>query len=307
MILGSGPAGLTAALFAGQAHLNPLVIKNDSSDSQFLIVNRMENYPGFPEGISGKELAEKIEKQASCFGARFQMGEVIDVDFVNYPYRLSLSDGETIYSESVILANGSQKKWLGLPSEKALKGRGVYGSSTQFDRYQGKHVVVAGAGDSAMEEALNLAKKASKVAIVHTGDKFHAAAYLQERVFSHEKIEIFFNTAINEILDVSKGCVTALVLQDNKTMKKKVYACDALIVSLGYRPNTDLFKGQLEINEKGVLILDAHSSKTSKEGIFAAGDVSDSTYRKTITATAGGCKAAIDASSYLKNKKIVLD
>jgi len=300
VILGSGPAGLTSAIFTGQANLSPLVIEGNECDGQLVVVQLIENFPGYPEGIRGEELIARMRMQAEKFGARFFPGSVYAMDLSQRPFKLALSDGDIVYAESVIIALGTAKKWLGLASEEALKGKGVHGSATcDGDLYEGKEVVVVGGTDSALEEALTLALYAKKVTIIWRNEAFSAAPYLQDRVFSHKKIKVIFNTEIVDILDVNKMHVTGVLMQDKKLSKKEVYPCDGVFIAIGRRPNTDLFKGQLAIGDNGFVIVGPKGTQTSIEGIFAAGDIADSIYRKVTTATGTGCMAAIDTVKFL--------
>lgn len=300
IILGKGPAGLTSAIFAGQADLKPLVVEGNECDSQLEAVYRIENFPGFPEGISGNELIERIHLQAEKFGARFQPGNVVDINLINRPFRLTLNDGQIVYSEAVIIALGTAKRWIGLESEKLLIGKGVSSSATcEAHLFQDQEVVVIGGGDAALEEALALAEYARKITLIHRSNKFNAATYLQDKVFSDGTIQVVWDCSVEEILDVSQGCVTGVVLRNLKTQEKSVLPCNGVFVSIGRQPNTELFKGQLEISPKGLIVVKAPSTQTSIDGVFAAGDAVDLNYRKAITAAAGGCMAAMDAIRFL--------
>lgn len=307
VILGSGPAGLTSAIFTGQANLNPLIIEGNECDGQLVVVQLIENFPGYPEGIRGGELIEKMRIQATKFGARFHAGTVIDIDLSKRPFKLILSDGNIVYTETLIIALGTSKRWLGLASEEALKGKGVHGSATcEGEQYVGKKVVVVGGTDSALEEALTLAQYAEKVTIIWRNSSFNAVPYLKDRIFSHKKIQVIFNNEIVEILDLNKGHVTAVVMQNTQSQKKEIYPCDAIFVAIGRKPNTDLFKGQLAVADNGFLMVGSkvgeEGSQTNVLGVFAAGDIADSIYRKVTTATGSGCMAGIDAIKFLARK-----
>lgn len=303
VILGAGPAGLSSAIYAGQAQLSPLIIEGNECDGQLVTVFHIENYPGFPEGINGEELIERLKVQALKFGTRFHSGPVTHVDLSQRPFKLSFENGSILETESLIIALGTSKRWLGLDSEKELMDHGVSGSATcDAPLFLDKSVVVTGGGDAALEEALAVANYAAKVTIVYRGDKFNANSYLQERIFSHPKIQVIWNTAIEDILDVTQGKVTALVLHHLKTGTKSQFPCDGLFVAIGRQPNTSLFKNQLKMNGAGLLEIQPHGTQTSIPGVFAAGDVCDSTYKKAITAAGSGCMAGLDVIKYLSEK-----
>ncbi len=300
VILGSGPAGLTAAIYAGQAGLKPLVIEKDDCSGQLSAVNHIENFPGFPEGINGNELLERMHLQAEKFGARFHLGTVIDINLTNHPFSLTFNDGHTVYSEAIILALGSSKRWLKLDSEEALKGKGVGFSATcEASLFKNKDVVVVGGGDAALEEAINLAEYAKKVTLIHRSDKLNASLYLQEKISSNSNIQVVLNSAIDDILDVSKGRVTGVALRNLITEEKSVIQCEGVFVSIGRQSDSDLFQGQLEITPSGLISVNSPSTQTSIPGVFAAGDLSDPTYRKAITASGTGCMAALEAIIFL--------
>lgn len=304
VILGGGPAGLTAAIYAGQGGLAPLVIEGEKCEGQLAVVYHMENYPGFPEGISGDELLERIHIQAEQFGTRFKPGNVIDVDLLHRPFRLTFSDGQTIYSHAVIVALGSSKRWIGLASEKALKGKGVSGSAAcEATLYQNEEVVVVGGGDAALEEALSLAEYASKVTLIHRNNHLNASNYLQEKLFSKSNIQLILNSAVDEILDVSQDRVTGIIVRNIQTQDRATLSCKGVFVSIGRQPNIELFKGQLEATASGHIVVHPNTTQTSIPGVFAAGDVCDPSYRKTITAAGFGCMAALDAIHFLKTQQ----
>jgi thioredoxin reductase (NADPH) len=224
----------------------------------------------------------------------------VDLDLTGYPFKLRFIDGRTVLAESIIVALGTSKRWLGLPSEEALKGKGVSGSaSCDGPLFQGREVVVVGNGDAALEEALALTEFASKVTLINRAEKFRASAYLQERIFAHPKIHVIWSSEVEDILDVTQNRVTAIVLRHFKTQELTTYPCEGVFVAIGRRPNTDLFKGQLELSPSGLIVADSMGTQTSVLGVFAAGDVSDPTYRKAITAAATGCMAAMDANRFL--------
>lgn len=303
VIFGAGPAGLTSAIYTAQAHLSPLVVEGNECEGQLASIYRMENFPGFPEGIRGDELIERMRTQAGKFGARFQKGIVANVDIKQRPFCITFDDGRTIFSEAIIVAIGTSKKWLGLDSENALKGKGVCGSATcEAELFQDKEVVVVGGGDSALEEALTLCTYASKVTVVYKANKLFASPYLQERVYANDKIQVILESDVVEVLDMTQDMVTGLILRNNKTKETSMIPCSGLFVSIGRQPNTHLFKGQLDLSAAGNIAVQSPSTQTSVPGVFAAGDVSDPTYRKAITAAGMGCTAALDAIRYLKVK-----
>lgn len=302
VILGSGPAGLTSAIYAGQANLSPLVVEGAECDGQLASVYQMENFPGFPEGINGGDLVDRMRLQAEKFGARFLPGKITEIDLMNRPFRFTFSDGQTVYAEAAIVALGTSKRWLGLKSEEALKGKGVSGSATcEGPLFQDKEVAVIGGSDAALEEALALTKFASKVTLIHRSDKLGASTYLQARVFENGKIQVIWDSAVDDILDPAEGFVTGIVLRNLKTGEKTTLPCDGVFVSIGRQPNTDLFKSQVDMNASGLVVVDAPSTETSVAGVFAAGDVADPSYRKAITASGMGCMAAMDAIRYLNS------
>lgn len=300
IILGSGPAGLTAAIYAARGGYSPLVIEGPEPGGQLTGTVNVENYPGFPEPISGIELTDLFRKQAERFGTRFKQGKVVKVDLSTKPYLLFFDDGTEIEGKALIIATGASSKWLGLPSETALKGYGV-GSCAVCDGffYKDKEVVVVGGGDSALEEALYLSRLARRVTIVHRRDTFRGSKILQERVFDNPKISIVFDSVVSEIKDVSLNQVTHVVLQNVKTKETSMVPADGVFIAIGHQPNTFLFQNQLELDEMEYIKLQPFSSKTSKEGVYAAGDVADSRYQQAVTAAGMGAQAAQDALRYL--------
>lgn len=301
VILGSGPSGLTAALFAGQAKLNPLVIEGKKINNQLATIFRIENFPGFPEGISGEELAFKMRLQAEIFGARIQSGEVVDVNLSEWPFQLTLSEGEEVYAETLVIATGAAPRWLGVEGEKEMIGRGVSASAT-LDAHMAddRHVIVVGGGDSAMEQALILSEHAKRVTIIYNQSKFYASAYLQERVFSKSKIDARFNTEIFSIQNEHQEYVTGVTLRDVITNQREFFSCEGVFVSNGRMPNTKIFEGQMEMTSAGYIVTKPDCCETSVPGVFAAGDIGHKAYRKAVTAAASGCMAAFDAVRFLK-------
>ncbi|MFH1830658.1 MAG: thioredoxin-disulfide reductase [Pseudomonadota bacterium] len=302
VIIGAGPSGLTAAIYAARANLNPLVIEGLTPGGQLTITMDVENYPGFAEPITGPELMAAMRKQAERIGARFKTGEVTAANLKNLPIIISVGD-EKIEAKALIIATGANVRWLGLESETALRGKGVSACATcDGFFYKGKEVCVVGGGDTAVEEALYLTNFCSKVTIIHRRDELRASQILRERAKQNPKIEFAWNSVVDEILDVSKEEVKAVRLKHAKTGKLREVACDGVFIAIGHVPNTKVFKGQLEMDENGYIITTKISTVTSVPGVFAAGDCQDSVYRQAVTATGTGCMAAIDAERYLQNQ-----
>lgn len=303
VILGGGMAGLSSAIFAGQSGLSPLVVEGKNS-GQTTAVYQIDNYPGFPEGISGDELIQRTKDQALLFGTRFKEGAVQKVDTSSRPFALHFDDGSLVYAESIIVSLGTQKRWMGLDAEKTLMGKGVSGSATyDAPKFSGKEVVVVGGGDSALDEALVLAKYASKVTIIHRQSTFTANEQFQKRVLTHPLIEVIWNSTVTDITDVNKGFVDGVKVKNLHDGSIANLPCEGVFVSIGRIPNTGMFDSSLEITQEGLLKVEAPGTHTSVPGVFAAGDISDPTYRKAITAAASGCMAAIDALNYLDKKE----
>lgn len=302
-ILGSGPAGLSAAIYASQAGYLPIVIQGEECTGQLESVFWMENYPGFDQGIRGDELILRLRNQAEKFGARFQEGSVINVDLTKRPFTIHLSQNNVILTDALIIASGTSKRWLGLETEEALKGKGVYGAALcDGPLFLGKEVVVLGGSDSSLEEALLLTEYARGVTLIHRKEALSASQYLLDKVLAHPKITVILNQAVEEILDVSKGAVTAVVVKDLKTQKITHIPCEGVFVSIGRVPNTEIFKGQLPLTKEGLIEVRPHSTETGVIGVFAAGDVMDIKYRKAITAASYGCMAALDAIRFLNQE-----
>ncbi len=301
VIIGSGPAGYTAALYAARADLSPVVYAGMQPGGQLMITTDVENYPGFAEGIMGPEMMEVFRKQAERFGAEVIEDEITSVDFSSTPFKLASHSGE-ILAESVIIATGAQAKWLGLPSEVTFGGFGVSACATcDGFFFRGKEVIVVGGGDTAMEEAHYLTRHASKVYVIHRRDEFRASKIMQDRVLQNEKIEVIWNTAIDEILgESSPKKVTGVRLKNLVTGATSEMPIDGVFIAIGHKPTSDLFKGVLDMDETGYLITQPHSTKTNIPGVFACGDVADSVYRQAVTAAGTGCMAAIDAERYLE-------
>lgn len=301
VIIGSGPAGYTAALYAARADLKPVVLAGAQPGGQLMITTDVENYPGFPDGIMGPELMGLFQSQAERFGADVRFETVTKVDFSARPFRLTTGEAEYL-AHSVIISTGASAKWLGLPGEMHFGGYGVSACATcDGFFFRGKEVIVVGGGDTAMEEADYLTKHASKVILIHRRDEFRASKIMQERVLKNPKVEVLYNTVISEIC----GCeephrkVTHVKLSNVKTMEMTERPIDGVFVAIGHRPNSDLFDGILHRDEVGYLCVEPGSTKTKIPGVFAAGDVADPIYRQAVSAAGTGCMAAIDAERYL--------
>ncbi len=301
VIIGSGPAGLTAAIYAARGNLNPVVISGREAGGQLTLTTDVDDYPGFEEGIQGPDLMIKMRKQAQRFATRFIDGDVIYVDFKNKPFTIK-TESQELQTESVIIATGASSLWLGLESEKRLIGKGV-SSCAVCDGFffKDKDVVVVGGGDTAMREAQFLSKLCKSVTVVHRRGELRAQSALVELVKSKPNVKFLFNTTIEEVIGQAK--VTGLRLkntQDNSTSEMTI---DGVFVAIGHKPNTDFLKGQVELDEKGYIIV-KNETHTSVEGVFVAGDVADHKYRQAVTAAGAGCKATFDAEEYLENLKI---
>jgi thioredoxin reductase (NADPH) len=298
IIIGSGPAGFTAALYAARANLAPLVLKGLDAGGQLMLTTDVENYPGFPEGILGPQLMAHLEAQAARFGAEILPVHVTSVDLRSHPF--DVQAGERSWrGQTVIVATGATARWLGVPGEEKLRGRGVSACATcDGFFFRDRELIVVGGGDSAMEEAIFLTKFASRVTIVHRRDGFRASKIMQERALSNPKIEVIWNATVEEIL--GDEAVTGVILRDTITGASRELATDGVFMAIGHDPNTDLFKGQLELDEDGYVIVDEPRTVTSVDGVFAAGDVTDRIYRQAVTAAGQGCKAAIDAERWLE-------
>jgi thioredoxin reductase (NADPH) len=303
-IVGSGPAGYTAAIYAGRANLKVVVFEGMASGGQLMITTDIENYPGFPEGVSGPEMMDMFAKQAERFGAVRKTVDVTKVDLTNdSPFKLWVGDDEYT-ADAVIIATGASARWLGIESEKEFMGFGVSACATcDGFFFTDKEVAIVGGGDTAMEEALFLTRYASKVHLLHRRDELRASKIMQKRVLYNEKIEIHWNVEVNEVLGEKPAGVNGVELKNTQTGELSKLDVDGLFVAIGHTPNTELFKGQLETDEAGYLIADAGSSKTAIEGVYAAGDVRDFVYRQAITAAGSGCQAAIDAERWLESRE----
>jgi len=298
VIIGSGPAGLTAAIYSARANLSPLLIEGWQSGGQLTTTTEVENYPGFAKGIMGPELMKEMRSQAERFGTEFLTGDVSAVSFKNQPFTLTIDGEHTIQAKTVILATGASAIQIGLPNEKRLTGHGVSTCATcDGFFFRGKELIVVGGGDSAMEEATFLTKFATKVSIVHRRDKLRASKIMQDRAMKNEKISFLWNSVVADILGTD--VVTGVQLKNAVTGKVSEVACAGVFVAIGHKPNTALFHGHIEMDEKGYIRTHAGTA-TSVSGVFAAGDVQDSTYRQAVTAAGTGCMAAIDAERFLE-------
>lgn len=299
LIIGSGPAGLTAAIYAARAGLDPLMIEGMERGGQLMITTDVENYPGFPDGIMGPELMEQMRKQAERFGTRIVSSNVTDVDFSQRPFTVRV--GSDAYSaETIIISTGASARWLDVPGEGKLRGYGVSACATcDGFFFRDKELVVVGGGDTAMEESLFLTKFATKVTVVHRRDEFRASTIMANRVLDHPKIEVIWNTVVEEILGdkVVNGVRTRNVVTDEVT----TLSTDGVFVAIGHDPNTPVFEGHLQLDDDGYIETNPGTTITSVEGVFAAGDVTDKVYRQAVTAAGMGCQAALDAERFLDN------
>lgn len=300
IIIGAGPAGLTAAIYIARGGFKPLVVAGDAPGGQLMETTLVENYPGYPTGVIGSELIDLMRKQAERLGAEFIDGDATSVDFSTKPFKVMV--GPTVYTgDAVIIATGASARWLGLESENKLRGRGVSSCATcDAFFFQNKYVIVVGGGDSAMEQALSLAKFAKEVLVVHRSGKLNASKMMQNKAFSNEKIKFRWNSQVVEILGEAK--VEGVRLRDMVTGEISEVKCDGIFLAIGHVPNTALFKGQLELDEKGYIVTKGGMS-TSVKGVFVAGDVYDYIYRQAVTAAGSGCRAALDAIKYLESEQ----
>jgi thioredoxin reductase (NADPH) len=301
VILGSGPAGYTAALYAARANLKPLVLKGLEAGGQLMLTTDVENYPGFADGILGPELMDAMEKQAARFEAEILAVTATKVDLSERPFGIWAGD-EEYRAETLIVATGASAKWLDVPGEQLLRGRGVSACATcDGFFFRDRELVVVGGGDTAMEEASFLTKFASKVTIVHRRDEFRASKIMQERVLANPKIDVVWNSVVNEV--VGESAVTGVKLQDVTSGELRDFATDGVFMAIGHTPNTQLLDGQLTLTDGGYIVVEEPSTRTSVPGVFAAGDVTDLVYRQAVTAAGQGCKAAIDAERFLEAER----
>ena len=299
VIIGSGCAGNTAAIYAARANLKPLVIAGHEAGGQLSLTTLVENFPGFPEGINGPDLVENMKKQAQNFGAEFLSGSVVDTDLSHRPFRLNV-EGEWIETRTLIVASGASARWLGLDSEQKLIGHGVSSCATcDGFFYRGRKIIVIGGGDSAMEEANFLSRFGSEVTVVHRREEFRASKIMLDRARANPKIKFLVNTVVDEIYDVSQGLVTGVRLRNVKTNEAWDQPVDGFFLAIGHIPNTKVFKGQIETDPEGYIVSKG-GARTNIRGVFHAGDVQDRTYRQAITAAGAGCMAAMEAERFLE-------
>ncbi|HEY7004169.1 MAG TPA: thioredoxin-disulfide reductase [Gaiellaceae bacterium] len=299
IIIGGGPAGYTAALYAARANLNPLVIEGFAWGGQLMITSDVENYPGYPSGILGPEMMQDFRKQAERFGTEFITDDVTRVDFSERPFGVWVGDRE-YRAESIIIATGANARQLGLETEKTLQGRGVsYCAVCDAAFFKDREVVVVGGGDSAMEEATFLAKFAPKVTIVHRRDSFRASPIMVDRARANDRIEFVLDSVVEDVLGTDEGSVTGVRLRNLKTGEETELRADGLFVAIGHDPNTALFRGQLDMDGAGYIVTNGKSTETNVPGVFAAGDVQDHVYRQAVTAAGSGTMAALDAERWL--------
>lgn len=304
LIIGSGPAGYTAAIYASRANLNPVLYQGIQPGGQLTITTEVENYPGYPEGIQGPEMMVDFEKQAKRMGADIRYGIATKVDFSSLPHKVWIDDEKLIEADSVIISTGASAKWLGLESEQRLNGYGVSACAVcDGFFFRGKEVAIVGAGDTAAEEALYLSKLCTKVHMLIRKDFMRASKVMQDRVMNAANIQVHFNTETLEILGENK--VDGMKVKNNKTGEESVIAVQGFFVAIGHEPNSSIFKPFVDMDEAGYIKTIPGTSKTNVEGVFAAGDVQDKHYRQAITAAGSGCMAALDAERYLSAKGIV--
>jgi thioredoxin reductase (NADPH) len=299
VIIGSGCAGNTAAIYAARANLKPLVVAGHEAGGQLSLTTLVENFPGFPEGINGPDLVENMKQQAQNFGAEFIHGAVVDTDFSQRPFRLNV-DGEWIETRTVIIASGASARWLGLENEQRLIGHGVSSCATcDGFFYRGKKIIVIGGGDSAMEEANFLSRFGSEVTVIHRREEFRASKIMLDRAQHNPKVKFLLNTVVEDVFDISQKLVTGVRLRNVKSGDVWSQEVDGFFLAIGHIPNTKVFKGQIETDPDGY-ILSQGGARTNIPGVFHAGDVEDRTYRQAITASGAGCKAAIEVERFLE-------
>jgi thioredoxin reductase (NADPH) len=300
IIIGSGPAGLTAALYTARANLKPLLIEGLEAGGQLMLTTMVENWPGFRDGIMGPDLMTEMRAQAERFGTEVLQGNVTSVDLSRRPFTVTLQDGRSLTAAALIIATGASARWLDIGSDRKLSGHGVSTCAT-CDGYffKGRPIAVVGGGDSALEEAIYLTKFATKVTVIHRRDTLRASKIMQDKAFANPKIEFIWDSEVVDVNDTQRGEVTSLVIRHLKTGAEQTLPVDGLFIAIGHTPNTRLFKGQIDLDANGY-ILTHGGTKTSVPGVFAAGDVQDHVYRQAVTAAGSGCMAAIDAERYLE-------
>jgi thioredoxin reductase (NADPH) len=301
VIVGSGPAGLTAALYAARANLKPLLVEGLDAGGQLMLTTMVENWPGFRDGIMGPDLMAEMRAQAGRFGAEILESTITSVDLRHRPFTLTLADGRTVTTEALIIATGASARWLDIGSDRKLSGHGVSTCAT-CDGYffKGKPIAVVGGGDSALEEAIYLTKFASKVTLVHRRDALRGSKIMQDKAFANPKIDFIWNSAVTDVKDVAKGEVTGIVVQNLMSGALSEVPLDGLFIAIGHTPNTSLFEGQVDLDASGYIVTH-DGTRTNIPGVFAAGDVQDHVYRQAVTAAGSGCMAAIDAERYLES------
>jgi thioredoxin reductase (NADPH) len=299
VIVGSGPAGLTAALYAARADLNPIVFEGPEPGGQLMQTTDVENFPGYPEGVMGPKMMEDFREQARRFGADCRYGYVTNIEFEKRPYKLEVDEETTVFAKSIVIATGASAKWLDLPSEQRLRGKGVSACATCDGAFfRDQHVIIVGGGDTAMEEALFLTKFASKVSVIHRREELRASKAMQKRAFDNEKIEFIWNSELEEVL--GDNVVEGVKIRNRKTGESTLLDdVTGVFVAIGHKPNTDLFKDVLTMDEVGYIQTKGQSTETDLPGIFASGDAMDPVYRQAVTAAGTGCRAALDAERFL--------
>ena len=300
VIIGSGPAGLTAALYTARANLSPLLVEGLEAGGQLMLTTMVENWPGYRDGIMGPDLMAEMRAQAERFGTEIVQGNVASVDLSKRPFTLSMTDGKRITTDTLIIATGASARWLEIGSDRKLSGHGVSTCAT-CDGYffRGKPIAVVGGGDSAMEEAVYLSRFASKVTVIHRRDSLRASKIMQDKAFANPKIDFIWDSEIADIKDVEKGEVSSIVVRNLKTGQLRDVALDGVFIAIGHTPNTSLFTGQIQLDANGYIVTH-NGTRTNIQGVFAAGDVQDHIYRQAVTAAGSGCMAAIDAERYLE-------
>lgn len=306
LIIGSGPAGYTAAIYAARAGLTPVLYTGGQPGGQLTTTNDVENFPGYPEGINGPQMMIDLQKQAERFGTRVHFALATAVDFSGWPLKVTIDESKVVEAESVIVATGASAKYLGLPSEETFANKGVSACAVcDGFFYRGKEVAVVGAGDSAAEESTYLSKLCTKVHLIVRRDEMRASKIMQQRILNTPNIEVHWNSETEEVLGDDSG-VTGVRLLNNKTGEKKDISVQGFFLAIGHKPNTDIFKGQLDMDESGYVKVIPGSTKTNVEGVFAVGDVADRVYRQAITAAGSGCMGALDAEKFLAAKEAMV-
>jgi thioredoxin reductase (NADPH) len=303
LIIGSGPAGYTAAIYAARANLKPVMYQGMEPGGQLMTTNDVENFPGYPQGIMGPHMMEDLKKQAERFGTDIRMGMATSVDFSGYPFKVTIDEQTELLAESVIISTGASAKWLGIPSEKRLNGGGVSACAVcDGFFYRGREVAIVGAGDTACEEALYLSKLATQVHMIVRKDHMRASKIMVDRVLKTPNIHVYYNSETDEVL--GDAVVTGVRIKNNATGEVKEIPIEGFFVAIGHKPNSDIFKNYLTLDEQGYIITVPGTSKTNVEGVFACGDVQDKNYRQAITAAGTGCMAALEAERFLAAKEL---